>query len=103
MRVFYAALALAALLAQPAVYAQAQQKCIPVAQIEKWEVIKYDKLLAYRDGRYFAFLNLSSVSMLRPSGPLNLRFFTNNICAGDTMMANGAEFYIRTIELIRQD
>jgi hypothetical protein len=79
-------------------------ECLKQNLIDKWEVISSNKILAYSNEKYYGFMNLyRSIQFLKPGSDITLRFFSPSICSFDTVVVNGEERKIDSIESIRQN
>jgi hypothetical protein len=84
----------------------AQQNCPTVSSVKKWEVISGSKLLAYdNNDQYYFFMSIGALitrSTPQRGGSVTLRFFSNTICRGDTVIVNGDDTTVTGIEGIRR-
>ncbi len=84
----------------------AQQNCPAVNTVKKWEVISIDKLLAYdSNDQYYFFMKIPFMygsNAPKAGGSITLRFFSSTICRGDTIIVNGTESRVESIEGIRR-
>lgn len=81
----------------------ANSNCLLQGNIDKWELISGEKLLAYSGEKYLAFVYVISRTYLKPGSDITLRFFSPSICPLDTVVINGVDNKVRSIELIRQN
>lgn len=81
--------------------ASAYADCIKESAVTKWEVIKYDKLVAYSGSNYLAFVTFTGNPNLTIGGNVTLRFFSPSICTYDTVVLNGTAISLQSVELIR--
>jgi hypothetical protein len=83
----------------------AQQNCPAVNTVKKWEVISSMKLLAYdNNDQYYFFMNIGFITGNSPKvgGPITLRFFSSTICTNDTVIVNGSQTFVMSLEGIRR-
>ena len=83
----------------------AQKNCPAISAVQKWEVISNLKLLAYdAQDRYLFFMNIDYLPFPahKTGGSVTLRFFSSTICNGDTVVVNGQQTRVSTLEWIRQ-
>jgi len=82
----------------------AQQSCPTLSSVKKWEVISHDKILAYdNNDQYYFFLNFTCIGCAgKAGGPITLRFFSSTICKWDSVMVNGIDTKVKSIEVIRR-
>ncbi len=82
-------------------FANAQQTCIKVDQIARWEVLDGNKTVVYdQQGNSIAFVIFLEFTLKR-SGE-NFRFFSSSICRNDRVQISGGMNLISNIEPIRK-